>query len=543
MQQHQNYTRDILAGQEEALSKIVEKIPFRSVVLDIGCGTGMMGRFLSENRECVVDGVDIDAEAIAIARSKYRTVGVFNLESDRLLGSFNAETYDCIVMADIIEHLVHPEQLFEDVKKLLKPNGKFLFSIPNITHISAGLELVLGKFGYQNSGLLDATHVRFYSRESFINKLDSCGIYVDEIDTIERDIDNTEFPAYENFPKKWIRDLVHHRTDALTYQWIISASLYKPAKQKNIQRTTPALSKKYLSMHSRLYWSSVPNPNLSEVQSIAGSISTYATAEQVLTFDFTHENCDYPLTGLRIDLVSDESIVLFYDCVLVSPTNQVLWTANDIPKNELRNAEIIVTPQGYGRAIVPVNSDPQWCPAIDSRILNAIEPGCSLRIRLQSSEEATTKAILFALRSESEQLQGIKQEVLSKTVEAQALSSAIFELEAALRTRTAECAASSNEISFRIAESQSLEKQYNEALHSRVSLEHELAQLSQEATALRDNLANAVSTLESRTHEFDSVKAHYQEQLLTAESNHQKTRQTISWRVTAPLRWLRGIFN
>ena len=524
MLQHQNYTREIVAGQEEALSKIVEKIPFRSVVLDIGCGTGMMGRFLSENRECVVDGVDIDAEAVAIAKPKYRKVGVFNLEHDTLLGAFSAEAYDCIVMADVIEHLVHPEQLFEDVKKLLKPNGQFLFSIPNITHISAGLELVLGKFGYQNSGLLDSTHVRFYSRDSFIKKLESSGIYVDELDTVKRDVDETEFSGHLSFPKHWIRDLTQDREDALTYQWIMSARLYKSAEQKRISKPIPALAAKYLSLNSRMYWSSSLDPGLSEGHSIAGYATRDAAGDHFLNFDFTAENCRFPVTGLRIDLVSDESTVVFYDAELISSGRKAFWTAQEMLQSEVCNADVIPGAAGLGTVLCPLNNDPQWMPSIDADVLRAIEVGCSLRVKVDLSEEGAVKSTLSALRDKSKRL-------ASKLNEIDALVLARLKVEADFQAQTNRLETAEQEVSRKVAESQVLQT-------SARSTEAALAVKSAEVLALQAELSN----LTEQMRELDVVKARYVERLQIEELSHQRTIQTISWRVTAPLRWVRSIF-
>jgi cyclopropane fatty-acyl-phospholipid synthase-like methyltransferase len=84
MENHNKYSRDVIPETEESLSKIVAQIHANSVVLDIGCSSGMLGRYLVLQKECVVDGVDIDQGAIEVCRPVYRKVVIRNLETDSI---------------------------------------------------------------------------------------------------------------------------------------------------------------------------------------------------------------------------------------------------------------------------------------------------------------------------------------------------------------------------------------------------------------------------------------------------------------------------
>ncbi len=518
MLQHQNYTRDVEPNQEEALSKIVAKVPRRAVVLDIGCGSGMMGRYLSENNECIVDGVDIDPDAVAIARPKYRKVGVFNLEKDSLLGTFTAESYDCIVMADVIEHLVHPEQLFEDVKKLLKPDGVLLFSIPNVTHLSAGLELVLGKFGYQNSGLLDSTHVRFYSRNGFVEKLESCGIYVEDIDTVKRDVDKAEFQGYKSFPKEWIRDIVRDREDALTYQWIMSAKLFKTTLSKSTNSPVVAIDSTYLSLNSRLYWRTESDSGFSEINSMAGQACVNSAGEHFLDFKFTEDNCRYPITAVRVDPLSDTSVVVFYDAVLTGPSQKVLWSTNQFLQQDVVNAHVVHAPSGEGFIFVPQNSDPQWDPRFDGDVFKAVSPGTVLRIRLKKSSDAACQALFAAFRNSETAL-------AEKIVEARLLSSE-RDLTALQASQTAAVA---SDFQTRLAVAVNA---LSDQIHRVQALELTQKNTEGQLTACTGQLRNTESQLTDCNR-----------QLQMLEAVQQQTLKTLSWRITAPLRWVRRLLS
>ena len=452
--QHQNYTRNVVANQEEALSKIVAKVPHGALVLDVGCGSGMMGRFLSENNECVVDGVDIDPEAAKLARPKYRNIAVANLERDSLMAFFQPGIYDCIVVADVAEHLVHPEQLFEDIKKLLKPDGRLLFSIPNISHISAGLELILGKFGYQNSGLLDSTHVRFYSRQGFVDKLASSGIYVEDIDTVQRDFDKTEFAGYQHFPQHWIRDIVASRDDALTYQWIMTARLFKSAVAKTRTIGLTGVDSRHISLSARAYWRSAFEDSSSEANAVPGTVGLSSTGEPVMDFDFTETNCRYPLAALRIDLVSDSTPFVFHEASLTSAAHQTLWAARTLDERELINAIAVPAPAGdafQGTAVLPENDDPQWHPALGEAVLSAVTPGAKLRVSMNASPDRAMPIMLAAftaraatLAQRTATLADMQKLLQAKTTETEQLHAASRSIQLQLDNMTVKSAASAD---------------------------------------------------------------------------------------------------
>lgn len=492
--QHLNYTREIIADQEESLSKIVAKVPHGSLVLDIGCGSGMLGKYLSENKECIVDGVDIDPDAVALAKPKYRKVGVFNLENESLATTFKAEAYDCIVMADVVEHLVHPEQLFHDVKQLLKPNGILLFSIPNITHLSAGLELVLGKFGYHNSGLLDSTHVRFYSRQSFVEKLETNGIYAAEIDTVKRAVDDTEFAAHPNFPQHWIRDIVQDREDALTYQWIISAKLFKPKKIKRVNAPQASIPPSYLTLASRLYWRSSSDDNFSEAHSIAGHLDLTAPHDPLIVFDFTQVNCRYPLMQLRLDPVSDNTAFIFREAALLSSQHQTLWSTDHLEPQDLINAHVIPAATGHGQIVLPENSDPQWNMKFGSDLLTAIIPGCTLRLSLKLSASTVSEVVLKAY-------QAVLADIAQHKLQLNAMADVNSKHEITLQQHQLQTTRNLQEKALEIAEIQTQLSELS-GLHAHTQQQNEL---HAGALLLKDGeltaLANLLQHTQERTHQ------------------------------------------
>ena len=140
---------------------LVEKVPAGATVLDCGSAGGYVAQALVA-KGCTVDGLDIDAEASREARRHCRTFFVGSLEDPGFLASLDGP-YDRILFGDVLEHLVDPGAVLEGVRRLLGPSGRVLISIPNVANWRLRWSLLRGRFEYQDVGLCDRTHLRFYT--------------------------------------------------------------------------------------------------------------------------------------------------------------------------------------------------------------------------------------------------------------------------------------------------------------------------------------------------------------------------------------------
>lgn len=131
-------------------------------VLEVGCASGYMSRQLAA-RGNRVTGIDIDAEALEEARVHCEEA--FNVDLDvRPLAEFlQGKQYDVAVFGDVLEHLRDPLKLLRDTRSFLSPGGSVVISIPNVAHGSVRLSLLQGAFDYTPLGLLDNTHLRFFT--------------------------------------------------------------------------------------------------------------------------------------------------------------------------------------------------------------------------------------------------------------------------------------------------------------------------------------------------------------------------------------------
>lgn len=152
-----------LDTDNDSWSHLYQLIDPHTRLLDVGCANGNFGAALKETKSCEVIGIDIDRDDLALAKKQLDAVFLLDITKDEIshLGMF-----DYILFADVIEHLVDPRSVLQRIKPLLKKNGKILFSIPNMAHVSVRIDLLEGNFPYKDRGLLDKTHLHFYeSRE------------------------------------------------------------------------------------------------------------------------------------------------------------------------------------------------------------------------------------------------------------------------------------------------------------------------------------------------------------------------------------------
>lgn len=200
-----NYTKNKLGDNKNtSWGVIFDMIEENQEILDIGCSSGNFGAELIKRKHCVVDGVDIDEKDVELAKKQLSNAFIFNVEKDPIKKI--AKKYDVILMIDVIEHLVNPRNSLNSIGSLLKPGGVLIFSVPNMAHISIRLNLLNGKLNYTKTGLLDDTHLHFYTEEYLSNVLNSAGFTIS-------DFRNTSITYPKQLIKKLLKDAGLSYTD------------------------------------------------------------------------------------------------------------------------------------------------------------------------------------------------------------------------------------------------------------------------------------------------------------------------------------------
>lgn len=233
------YLRQMAQGERTSLSVLAGMVAAGARVLDLGTGSGALGTFLSEQRGCTVDGLTISAEEAALAGPGYRRVEVADLESADWPERFGGERYDYVICADVLEHLREPERVLAACQRLLAPGGQLLVSVPNAAYSGLVAELLHGDFRYRPEGLLDRTHLRFFTRRTITQLLADGGFDVQGVEPVERPLNESEFrQRFDDLPPAVSR-YVLSLPDAGTYQLVLRARLGSAAPAPVPQALAP----------------------------------------------------------------------------------------------------------------------------------------------------------------------------------------------------------------------------------------------------------------------------------------------------------------
>jgi len=162
-------------------SYVFDIVEDNSECLDVGCWTGNLGKKLIKEKKCRVDGIDFNPEALTKAKDRgYQEVFNINLNCNPDEIKKIRKKYDCIICADVLEHLADPELILSLLMKKMKKEGVIISSIPNIAFIKQRVELLFGKFEYNLAGgIMDKTHLRFFTAKSLQALCERCGFEIE----------------------------------------------------------------------------------------------------------------------------------------------------------------------------------------------------------------------------------------------------------------------------------------------------------------------------------------------------------------------------
>lgn len=146
-------------------------------ILEIGCGTGAFGALAKRQLGCRYVGVELFESAAAEARPRLDEVHVLDVQTSEL--PFSPAAFDCLVCNDVLEHLVDPWAVLKTLKTFVRPGGFIVSSIPNVRFSEVVKDLVFRKrWEYRDQGVLDRTHLRFFTEHSIRALMESAGAEV-----------------------------------------------------------------------------------------------------------------------------------------------------------------------------------------------------------------------------------------------------------------------------------------------------------------------------------------------------------------------------
>lgn len=225
---------------KRAIGWMYDHIKPNGVFLDFGCSTGYFGSLVKQGKGCQVYGVEISDD---IKEARKVLDGVYSFDLD---GEWPEEVYerkyDHLFYGDVLEHLKNPGVALEKSKKLLKKGGTIFVSVPNIAHMSIRLELLQGNFEYESTGILDNTHLQYFTLDSFSRMANNADYKIANVDYTVNDFPREIVekilkqvglkPENDKFWKMF--DTIESRTSQ--YKFILEPAT-KPVQQKDLPKS------------------------------------------------------------------------------------------------------------------------------------------------------------------------------------------------------------------------------------------------------------------------------------------------------------------
>jgi SAM-dependent methyltransferase len=162
--------KEIPGSSHDLLRRRIRALPTGLRLLDLGAAGGHLGRAVRD-RCAFLAGVEPDPATPASARAGYDD---WRATDALTAGTWNAP-FDAVVCADVLEHLPRPEELLGLIRGWLREGGTLFVSVPNVANVTVRAALAAGRFRYADRGILDRTHLRFYTRRTASELLADCG--------------------------------------------------------------------------------------------------------------------------------------------------------------------------------------------------------------------------------------------------------------------------------------------------------------------------------------------------------------------------------
>ena len=182
---------NILKDDANPLNRISAIIPESSTVLDIGAGNGILAKVLKKTHsKLIIDGIEPNPHAAKIAKNDYRNFYCNFFQNVK--HEIDNEHYDFIILADVIEHTENPLQVLQDLSLHIQKNTKIILSVPNVAFGSVRISLLNGKFDYTDSGILEKTHLRFFTLKTIKKIISNTKFKIETLYFLQRNFLDTE---------------------------------------------------------------------------------------------------------------------------------------------------------------------------------------------------------------------------------------------------------------------------------------------------------------------------------------------------------------
>ncbi|RGD63411.1 class I SAM-dependent methyltransferase, partial [Lachnospiraceae bacterium OF09-6] len=347
------YDFDLDIFGNNTISWIAKSVDICSSVLEFGPANGRLTKYLAEQKKCKVDIVEIDSESGKEA-ALYAEKALLGSEEGNIENYYWIQTekkYDYIIFADVLEHLINPQDVLEHCSAVIAEKGKILVSIPNASHNSVIIELFNDEFEYNPTGILDNTHLKFFTRKSFERMAQNAGWTIigekaKQIRVGETEINN----SYKDVPKNLFKELIH-RENGNYYQYMFVLASCENYLSGTFERSVSLDSTSYYFSEVYTEW----DGKFDYKHSISKHFDPYYGWLDV-TFPLTGEgkkalikpiNCNCILSNLKIKVETDAGEKV----VEIERSNGFLLEENIISLDDILELEICL-PENSHKIIV-----------------------------------------------------------------------------------------------------------------------------------------------------------------------------------------------
>jgi 2-polyprenyl-3-methyl-5-hydroxy-6-metoxy-1,4-benzoquinol methylase len=191
-------------------------------VLEVGCAIGYFTKAMVK-RGCKVVGIEIDPEAAARAEEWAERVVVGDIDRGEVWDQLDDESFDVVLCGDVLEHLRDPLGALQSAVRKLKPDGVVVTSFPNVAHGDVRLSLLQGDFVYRDLGLLDRTHIRFFTLETVRELLRDAGLLIVDTKRVIVPLFGSELEVKREGVRQSTVDDILADPEAETYQFVMKS--------------------------------------------------------------------------------------------------------------------------------------------------------------------------------------------------------------------------------------------------------------------------------------------------------------------------------
>ena len=227
------YDFEMDLDEQSSVGKIAAQIKPGSKVLEFGPGNGRLTKHLIGAKQCEVSIVELDKELFDFV-SEFAQDGFYgDIESFEWANYYAGQTFDYVLFADVLEHLVDPGKTLKKVREFLNEEGEILITFPNLAHNSVMIDLFNNQLPWASYGLLDETHNSFYTHDGFQKVFEKAGLFINIEDYLYLAVGDTELKStYEELPEA-VRYDFKMRPFGEVYQYFFSLMKH-PVAQSSI---------------------------------------------------------------------------------------------------------------------------------------------------------------------------------------------------------------------------------------------------------------------------------------------------------------------